>query len=126
MTSDDLSLHLPSGVRESLLNLLSVSLELGPDADVIDHVGVEPWGDLDSFRETVYDPLHGRRAAPRRQHVTTLTIRAHNLEPFRTVLDGLAEGFSGGVPWVPLSERERTAVKEVLAELKRADRSNGI
>ena len=118
MTSDDLNLYVSSAVRDRLLNLLSVSLELGQGASVIDHVGADPWGDLAEFRRCVYDPLHGNRTAPLTEEgLAKVTVPASDVEPLRAVVDGLSESYSGGVPWVTLDERERSAVNELIAAL---------
>lgn len=118
---DDLTLYLPGTVRVPLLNLLLAALDLGDGDQVVERVAADPWGDLDEFRRTVYRPLHGESSVPTPQAaVTEVTIEAKDVARIRGVLDGLSESFAGGVPWVGLSERERAAVTQLIADLQQS------
>ena len=108
------SLRLTDETRATLLELLAVALELPRAANVLDHLPSEPWGDLEELRRRVYDPLHGE-ASPGDGHA--VHIAAADVEPLRAVLDGIAECYSGGAPWPPLTDAERVAVERLISAL---------
>ena len=47
----------------------------------------------------------------------TVFVDAEDVEPIRNVLDGLAESFSGGVPWVAVTPAERQALERLISRL---------
>jgi hypothetical protein len=59
---DSLVLNLTPGVRVALENLLTIAGRLEDNARIVDHLPDEPYGDLDEFRRSVYEPLRNRRS----------------------------------------------------------------
>jgi hypothetical protein len=94
---------------------------LADGESVADHLPVNPWGDVDEFRRVVYLTLHGEPAAWQAPSKSDVVLEREDIAPIRDVLDGLAESYSGGNPWVALIDRERRAVERVLARLAASD-----
>lgn len=122
MTADQLRLHMSESVRATLVQLLTTALDLVDANSVADHLPVNPWGDVDEFRRAVYLPLHGEPGDWQPSPMDyELVLEPDEIVPVRDVLDGLAESFSGGNPWVALTDRERRAVESLLARLAAAE-----
>lgn len=119
MDGKSIHLHLTSEVRATLVALLTATLTMEAEAQVVDHLASNPWGDLEAFRRSVYFPLVEGRVEESGLDRIDIEIEATNVPPIRDVMTGLAESFSGGVPWVALSEAERAAVEKLLAQLAR-------
>lgn len=109
-------LDLTPGVRAVLENLLLAAQSLEDGARVVDHLPDEPWGNLDQFRREVYEPLKASAATETR--VGNLILAPQDAGRVFGVLEGLAEGWSGGVPWVPLTSAEKAAVIRCLEGLQ--------
>lgn len=118
MMADAVRLLLSEEGRASLERLLAAALDLAADSRVVDHLPANPWGDLDEFRSAIYGPLHSEATGtqPSPEH-TSLTLEQDEVIPVKDVLDGLAEAFSGGNPWVALTDQEREVIEKVLARL---------
>jgi hypothetical protein len=110
------TLPLTPATRDTLRSLLAVSTELGEGARVVDYLPVAPWGDLDEFRRRVYEPLR-LSAPPSEGSANSIEVTSDDARLIWSVLQGLAESFSGGVPWSPLSRSELEAVNRCLAAL---------
>jgi hypothetical protein len=111
---ESVRLMLTEVTRATLLALLRVALELPRGAAVIDHLGDEPWGELEELRRRVYRPLEG---SPPPDDGEAVTVSGPDVSPVRSVLDGLAEGYAGGTPWAPLTDDERAAAERLVAAL---------
>lgn len=113
MTAPDLTLRMTEPVRDTLAMLLAKVLNLPEGAQVIDQLPVDPWGDLDAFRKQVFYPLYGDKDSQRSpdERSCQVTIPADDIVPIRDVIYDLAESFSGGHPWGPISQSERVAIQ---------------
>lgn len=101
-----------------LARLLDVALRLPPSADPADHLPLQPWGELDDFRAQVYLPLHGKSGqAQILDGGLDISLQEDEAEAVRDTIDSLAESFSTGVPFLPLTESQRDAVSRVLSKL---------
>ena len=113
------SLHIDQEVRESLAALLQVIVEMPSDADVVDHLPNDPWGDLERFADQVYRPLvDGRRSdAP-----GPIQVELSELEWVATAhaIDAISHSFSEGVPFLDLDRDYRRVVAEVLRKVRGA------
>lgn len=119
MSQAGTELGLGPRVRATLLELLEQALEIPTGGDVLDHLPSNPWGDLEDLRRSVYAPLHGRgRQGDNRADRQPVVVEAEDVEPIRSVLDGLAESFSDGVPWVAVSPAERRAIERLILHLR--------
>jgi hypothetical protein len=122
MTAQELRLHMSESVGVTLSQMLRTALDLTDGRSVADRLPVNPWGDVDEFRRRVYLPLHGEPVDSQPSPANSeLVLEPEEIAPIREVLDGIAESFSGGNPWVALTDRERRAVERVLARLAAAD-----
>ncbi len=111
-------LCLTEGGKAALVELLAVALELRDDAYVVEHLPDDPWGDMAEFRDSIYVPLeHARSSRALEDPAERLILDAHEARPLFSVLEGLAESFSGGVPWVALTAEARDTVTWVLRQL---------
>lgn len=119
MSVDSVILPLTPDSRASLLMLLSTALELSEGSHVVDHLPVNPWGDIDEFRRAVFLPLHGNAesSAPT-PHREEVVLSPDEVAPIRAIVDGLAESISGGCPWVELTDPEREAAERLVARLQ--------
>jgi hypothetical protein len=112
-----LTLNLTTEIRAALRNLLTTAGRLEDYARIVDHFPDEPFGDLDEFRRSVYEPLRDSRS------VTTGPGDSFNLdlEDSRLVFDvihGISEGWAGGTPWMAMTPGERSAVDRLLDTLR--------
>lgn len=117
MTSS-LTINLTPEIRAALENLLTVAGRLEDDAQIVEHFVDEPFGDLEQFRMSVYEPLRDKRsvkAGPGKNY--TLDLEDAGL--VFDVIKGIAEGWAGGTPWKAFSFAERSAVDRFLGELRR-------
>lgn len=113
---DSLVLNLTPGVRAALENLLTIAGRLEGDARIVDHLPDQPWGDLDAFRRSVYEPLRDRRSVTVGQGDNfSLDIRDVGL--VFDLIKGIDEGWAGGTPWKAMSLAERSAVDRFLETL---------
>lgn len=121
MTDVPATLLLGNDIRETLAMMLKVALELPTGSDVADHVPINPWGDVEKFRQAVYLPLHGERpsASPGESQFQGFVLAPRDVIHIRDVIDRLAENFSGGSPWVAPTGLERAAVEALLARIAR-------
>ena len=85
---------------------------------VVEHLPDNPWGDMAEFRDSIYGPLeHARSSRVLDDPAERLVLDPHEVPPLFSVLERLAESFSGGVPWVALTAEERDTVTWVLRQL---------
>lgn len=118
MRKRPVTLVLGNDVRRALETLLRTALVLPEGAPVVDHLSRNPWSDLEDFRRQVHQPLHGSAVLPlRTRGQREIRLEAADVGTLRDVLDGLAESFSGGIPWAPLTSREREVVQRVASKL---------
>ena len=111
-------LHLDDDLRATLRTLLTVADRMPVDARVVDYLAPNPWGDLAAFSAAVYDPLLRLEVGPRLGGSTTpVMIASADATVAVHVLTALAESFSTGVPWSPLSADERCAIPRLLGTL---------
>jgi hypothetical protein len=93
-------------------------LDLPHGSRVVDHLPLNPWGDLEQFRKAVFVPLFdegpGLSAVP---GTTELIIAPTDVAYIRDVVGRLDDSITGGVPWGALSAIEREAVARVLVDL---------
>jgi hypothetical protein len=124
MTVPDLTLRMTEPVRDVLAMLLAKVLVLPEGVQMVDHLPLNPWGDLDAFRQQVFYPLHGDEESPRGpdERFCQVTIPADDIVPIRDVVYDLAESISGGHPWGTISELERVAI-QALADRIESTRS---
>jgi hypothetical protein len=116
MAGQPVVIQLTEGVRPVLRRLLRAALELPTGSRVVDHLPLNPWGDLEEFRRAIFMPLHGEGDARGGEPGgVELVIEPGDVVHIRAVIDGLAESVAGGVPWVAVSEQERDAVTRLLA-----------
>lgn len=118
---ESLVLELTPDTRRVLENLLATATRLEEGARIVDHLPDEPWGDLDEFRRLVYEPLRTLESSTPSvgPQARTIELGSQDARHVFNVLEGLAEGWSGGVPWVALSPAERPAVDRCLKALRR-------
>lgn len=118
MNSCSIRLLLGRDVRATLIMLLTRVLELPEGSRVVDHLPINPWGDVEAFRQAVFLPLHGQAPLPDRdEHEQEVILEPDEVKPIRDVLDGLAESISGGVPWTAVTTAEREAIERLLSRL---------
>lgn len=118
MTIGPVQLSLTEDVRATLKQLLEAALKLTDGDHVVDHLPVNPWGDVDRFRHAVSLPLEGEQPHLHSPSVgTVVMVERHELMPLREVLESLAESVSGGNPWVSLTDKEQSVVESVLARV---------
>ncbi len=116
MTSS-LTLNLTPKIRAALEDLLTIAGRLQDNARIVEQFqDDEPFGDLEEFRVTVYEPLRDKRS------VTTglgknYTLDLQDAGLVFDVIKGIAEGWVGGTPWKEMSLGERSAVDRFLKEL---------
>jgi hypothetical protein len=116
MTSS-LTLTLTPEIRAALENLLTVAGQLEDNAQIVEHFQDEPFGDLEEFRVSVYEPLRDKRsvsAGPGKK----FTLNVQDAALIFDVIKGIAEGWVGGTPWKEMSPAERSAVDFFLEELR--------
>jgi hypothetical protein len=113
---DSLVLNLTPGVRDALENLLTIAGRLEDNARIVDHLPDEPYGDLDEFRRSVYEPLRDRRSATTGQG-DNFSLDLRDADLIFDVIKGMSEGWAGGTPWKAMSPAERSAVDRFLETL---------
>jgi hypothetical protein len=117
MISGPVVIYLTEAVRPVLVRLLRAALDVPEGGRVVDFLPVNPWGEVEEFRQAVFLPLHGEEAPRAALRGVELPIAPDDVGPIRDVLDGLAESISGGNPWAAPSQEERDAVSRLLARL---------
>ena len=118
---ESITVNFTSGVRAALDNLLTVAEHLEDNARIVDHLPDEPYGNLDEFRVSVYEPLRDTRSVtsgPGRNY----TFASSDARLVFNVLEGLSEGWTGGTPWKALNPAERSALERFLGTLRRIDK----
>lgn len=115
LAASDLTLTMTEPVRDTLAMLLAKLLALPDGAQVVDHLPLNPWGNLDAFRRQVFYPLHGDDGSPDilDERSFQVAIPTQDVVPIRDVIYDLAESFSGGHPWGPISQTERGAIQRL-------------
>jgi hypothetical protein len=113
-----LTLNLTTEVRAALENLLTIAGQLDDNAKIIDHLPDEPYGDLDEFRRSVYEPLRDGRSVTAGDG-DNFSFDHQDVGPVFDVIRGISEGWAGGTPWKVMSSAERPAVDRFLKELSR-------
>jgi hypothetical protein len=107
-----LQLSLPRDVYRTLDALLETALSLDENSEV-DVLGTNPWGDLDRFRDRLYLPLMGQAPPPQPEPDSAdLTVTGSELKTLQDVMVAIAELWSGGRPFVPLTATERAHVTD--------------
>lgn len=116
MTTDMIFLGLRPSSRGTLRLLLTAAASMPEGARVVDHLPSNPWGDLDDFQTSVYEPLRtGTSVDP--STPGRLAVADTDVASLFGVLQGLSESFAGGVPWSALSGDERAVVSRCLRSL---------
>lgn len=112
-----LTLNLTPGIRITLENLLTIAGRLEDNSRIVDYFPDEPYGDLDEFRQSVYEPLRDRRfVTAGHGDIFNLDLRDAGL--VFDVIKGISEGWAGGTPWKVMSSAERSAVGRFLEILR--------
>lgn len=110
-------LNLTPGVRVALENLLTIAGRLEDNARVVDHLPDEPYGDLDEFRRSVYEPLRNRQSVTAGQG-DNFSLDLRDADLVFDVIKGIDDGWVGGTPWKAMSLAERSAVDRLLETLR--------
>jgi len=113
-----LTLNITPEVQAVLENMLVIAGQMGDDARVVDRLPDKPYGDLDEFRRSVYDPLRDKRsvAAGRGDN---FTLDLGDADLIFDVIKGISDGWVGGTSWKAMSSAERSAVDRFLEALRR-------
>lgn len=115
--TNSLTLNLTPGARAALENLLTIAGRLEDNARIVDHLPDEPYGDLDEFRRSVYEPLRdGRSVTAGPGDNFSLDLQDAGL--IFDVVEGISDGWAGGTPWKAMSSAERSAVDRFLETLR--------
>jgi hypothetical protein len=115
--TNSLILNLTPPVRRALENLLTVAEQLEDYARIVDHLPDEPYGDLDEFRRTVYEPLRDKRSVTE-GHGENFSLDLEDVDLILDVLKGMDDGWTGGTPWKAMNPTERAAVDRFLETLR--------
>jgi hypothetical protein len=113
---NSLVLNLTPGVRAALENLLTIAGRLEDNARIVDHLPDEPYGDLDEFRRSVYEPLRDRRSVTA-GHGDNFSLDLRDADLVFDVIKGMDDGWVGGTPWKAMSLAERSVVDRFLETL---------
>lgn len=116
MTSS-LTLNLTPEVRIALENQLTIAERLEDNARIVDHFPDEPFGDLDEFRRSVYEPLRDRRSVTAGRG-NNFSLNLNDAGLLFDVIKGIDDGWVGGTPWKAMSSAERAAVDRFLEMLR--------
>lgn len=96
MTSS-LTINLTPEIRAVLENLLTVAGRLEDDARIIQHFEDEPFGDIEQFRMSVYEPLRDKRPV-KAGAGKNYTLDFQDAGLVFDVIKGIAESWTGGTP----------------------------
>jgi hypothetical protein len=117
--TSSLTLNLTPEIQAVLEHLLTLAGRLEDNARIIEHFQDGLFGDLEEFRVTVYEPLRDKRSVKTGQG-KNFTLDLHDAGLVFDVIEGIAEGWAGGVPWKVMSLAERSAVDRFLEALRQS------
>jgi hypothetical protein len=112
-----LTLNLTPKIRAALQNLLTTAGRLEDYARIVDHFPDEPFGDLDEFRRSVYEPLRASRSGTTGPG-DNFNLDLNDSRRIFDVIKGIADGWAGGTPWMAMTPAERSAVDRLLDTLR--------
>ena len=115
--TNSFTLNLTPEVRAALENLLTIARRLEDSARIVDHLPDQPYGDIDEFRRSVYEPLRDRRSVTAGQG-DNFNLDLRDADLVFDVIKGISEGWAGGTPWKAMSSAERSAVDHFLEILR--------